>query len=61
MTRRYSDVELAEMRRNAKHWRDRSLSTQGIDPDGSGRAWRTAEGIEADIRTEMSLRAAENR
>lgn len=50
MARRYSDAELAEMRRNAKHWRDRALNTQGIDPDYSARAWRTAEGIEADIR-----------
>jgi len=61
MTRRYSDVELAGMRRDAKQWRERSLNMQGHDPASSERAWRTAEGIEADIRTEEYRRAAERR
>ncbi len=41
--RRRTDEELAEMRANAKHWRDRALNTQGTDPESSREAWRTPE------------------
>lgn len=57
MARRRTDAELDEMRQNAKRLRRQALNNQGGDPARADRDWRMAEHIEADIRTEMNLRA----